>query len=95
MTRFLSKENVDLALAVGARVRELRSLRGWTQAELATRANLGRPNLARLEQGVHVPSLPLLRDVAHALGFDLASLLAGVDQRAPDDADSDELRRTA
>jgi transcriptional regulator with XRE-family HTH domain len=94
MTRGHVPKDVELALAVGARVRELRTLRGWTQAELASRSNLGRPNLARLEQGVHVPSLPVLRDVAHALGFDLASLLAGVDECPKPEAD-DVVRRTA
>jgi transcriptional regulator with XRE-family HTH domain len=92
--RRLTENDCALAKAVGVRVAELRLLRGWPQSVLAERAGMGRPNVARLERGIHVPSLSVLRDVAHALGFDLASLLAGVDQRAPRDSD-DELRRTA
>lgn len=92
--RHLAENDSALAKAVGARVTELRLLRGWTQSFLAERAGMGRPNICRLERGVHAPSLPVLRDVAHALGFDLSSLLAGVDARVAEPLDS-SIRRTA
>lgn len=92
--RGVSRSDAELAMAVGARVAELRLLLGWTQLDLAKRARLGRANVARLERGVHAPSLPLLRNVAHALGFDLAGLLAGVDRRVGESRDG-TVRRIA
>lgn len=75
--------------ALGARVREARRLRGWTQAELARRSTLGVATVARFEatgQG-QVSTLTRLCD---ALGHleDLADVLS-----APAPATLDELRR--
>jgi DNA-binding XRE family transcriptional regulator len=45
----------------------LRIASGLTQAELAERAGVPQPNIARLESGKHQPTLELLRRVAEAI----------------------------
>lgn len=49
----------------------LRIAKGLTQAELAEKAGVRQPNIARLESGKHQPTLELLRRVAAALGYKL------------------------
>lgn len=53
---------------IGKRLRELRLAEGWTQAELAERAGLGRATIERLER-TGVITLPRLLRVAAVLGF--------------------------
>ena len=89
------RRNSELAKAIGLRVVSLRTCRGWNQTELAKRAQMERPILARLENGRHVPTLLTLRDVADAFGLGLAELLADVDRRIDDDAACAALRETA
>jgi quercetin dioxygenase-like cupin family protein len=68
-------------LALSARLRDLRSFRGWTLAELSRRARLSRPYLSRLEGGSRQPSLAALLALAQAYQMPLQSL---VDTRVPD-----------
>jgi DNA-binding XRE family transcriptional regulator len=53
---------------LGARLRELRVAAGLTQAELARRTGIHRPNIARVEAGRHTPSLETLARLAKAIG---------------------------
>jgi DNA-binding XRE family transcriptional regulator len=53
---------------LGARLRELRLQAGLTQAELARRTGIHRPNIARVEAGRHTPSLETLARLASAIG---------------------------
>jgi DNA-binding XRE family transcriptional regulator len=53
---------------LGARLRELRLAAGLTQAELARRTGIHRPNIARVEAGRHTPSLETLARLASAIG---------------------------
>jgi DNA-binding XRE family transcriptional regulator len=53
---------------LGRRVRELRLAAGLTQAELARRTGIHRPNIARVEAGRHTPSLETLARLAQAIG---------------------------
>ena len=41
------------------RVRELRTERGWTQADLAKRLDVSRNSVIAIENGKYDPSLPL------------------------------------
>lgn len=50
------------------RLRELRSAKGWSQAELAARLGVSRQTVNALEVGKYAPSLPL--------AFKLARLFA-------------------
>jgi DNA-binding XRE family transcriptional regulator len=60
---------------LGARLRELRLAAGLTQAELARRTGIHRPNIARVEAGRHTPSLETLARLAAAIGVPTTHVL--------------------
>ena len=60
---------------LGARLRELRLAAGLTQAELARRTGIHRPNIARVEAGRHTPSLETLSRIATAIGVPATQVL--------------------
>lgn len=60
---------------LGARLRELRLAAGLTQAELARRTGIHRPNIARVEAGRHTPSLETLARIANAIGVPTTQVL--------------------
>jgi HTH-type transcriptional regulator/antitoxin HipB len=66
----------ELAEAVRTRREEL----SWSQRELAGRAGMTQPGVARFEAGGTTPTLPLLERLADALGLRLTVTLAP-DQR--------------
>ena len=47
------------------RLAELRSQRGWTQADLANAVNVSRQTIISIERGRFDPSLPLAFALAH------------------------------
>lgn len=55
------------ALGVGQDIRVARRALGWSQTELANRAQVSRPTIARVETGVNI-STGMLEKVAKALG---------------------------
>lgn len=65
-----------LAWAIAQRVREARERQGLRQEYLAKMTGIARPNIVRIEQGRHVPSLDTLRKIADALRLDISSLTA-------------------
>ena len=52
----------------GTRIRQARDTRGWSQEELAARADVSRPSIARIERGDDVSTATLVK-VASALGL--------------------------
>jgi transcriptional regulator with XRE-family HTH domain len=60
---------------MGTRLRALRKWRGWTQADLATRAGLHRVFIAQLEGGHKDPSLTTLEKLAKALRVRVSRLI--------------------
>jgi len=62
----------ELAEAVRARREEL----GWSQRQLADRAGMSQPGIARFEGGGTTPTLPMLDRIAAALGLRLTVTLA-------------------
>lgn len=62
---------------LGQRIRELRLAAGLTQAELARRTGIHRPNIARVEAGRHTPSLETLARLASAIGVPTTLVLDG------------------
>lgn len=74
-TQELALSSIDGA-KLGARIRELRLAAGLTQAELARRTGIHRPNIARVEAGRHTPSLETLARLAAAIGVPTTSVLS-------------------
>ena len=62
---------------LGARIRTLRLSAGLTQAELARRTGIHRPNIARVEAGRHTPSLETIARLAAAIGVPATRVLEG------------------
>lgn len=54
----------------GVQIRQSRNAHGWTQAQLAARADVSRPTVARVETGDDV-STATLSKIARALGLAL------------------------
>ncbi|MDB4976633.1 MAG: hypothetical protein JWN48_4974 [Myxococcaceae bacterium] len=61
---------------LGQRLRALRLAAGLTQAELARRTGIHRPNIARVEAGRHTPSLETLARLAAAIGVKTERVIA-------------------
>jgi HTH-type transcriptional regulator / antitoxin HipB len=68
----------ELAEAVRMRREEL----GWSQRQLAERAGMTQPGVARFEAGGTTPTLPLLERLAGALGLTLTVSLGPQRQSA-------------
>jgi len=65
----------------GAVVRELREARGWTQEQLAERANMNASYLGFVERGDNVPTLTIIIQIADGLTVEPAELLREVTKR--------------
>ena len=68
----------ELAEAIRARREEL----GWSQRQLAERAGMTQPGIARFEAGGTTPTLPLLERLASALGLTLTVSLTPAARRS-------------
>lgn len=76
LRRAYSPLNTDVdGVKLGKRIRELRLAAGLTQAELARRTGIHRPNIARVEAGRHTPSLETLTRLAQAIGVPTTRVL--------------------
>lgn len=65
----------------GAVVRELREARGWTQEDLAERAEMNASYLGFVERGDNVPTLTIIIQIAEGLGVEVPELLREVMKR--------------
>jgi len=82
--------------AIGARLRELREERGWTQRELDSRLGILQSKLSKYESGTHQPSLRTLVRMANLFGVTTDYLLTGTGTPVPplrDDRLLDRFRR--
>ncbi|MBI5194519.1 MAG: helix-turn-helix transcriptional regulator [Nitrospirae bacterium] len=68
--------NRVIAWAIAQRIREARERQELRQEDLSKLTGIARPNIVRLEQGCHVPSLTTLRKIAEALHLDITLLTA-------------------
>lgn len=67
----MSYQELAPRFAVVRQLIALREQRGWSQRELADRAGMKQPQLARLETGQVEPKLDTLQRLAKAMGCDL------------------------
>ena len=65
-------------IQVGLRVREARKARGETLDDLAVKTGLSKGLLSKVENFRALPSLPVLAQIATALGVDMAELVKGI-----------------
>ena len=57
-----------MAFRIQNRVKELRSVRGWTQEQLAGAVGVSRQSINSIERDRYVPSLPLALTFARVFG---------------------------
>jgi transcriptional regulator with XRE-family HTH domain len=69
--------------ALGARLKSLRSGRGWTLEELAERTGLSKPFLSRMEAGQRQPSIAVVLTLAKTYGVPLGELFETAGDRQP------------
>ena len=67
---------------IGQTIRQRREALGWTQAELAERANVSQPMIAQIERGSKSPTVQLAQEVATALDCTLQDLFSSGQQTA-------------
>ncbi|MGG1950057.1 helix-turn-helix domain-containing protein [Ralstonia solanacearum] len=65
-------------ILLGARIREERKARGWTQEELADRAQMDRSYLGGVERGERNVTFTVLCEICQALGCDVGQITAGL-----------------
>ncbi len=61
---------------IGQRIRQLRESKGYSVQTLADKAKMKRPNLSRIENGHHQPSLETLEKIAEALEIPVADIVS-------------------
>lgn len=66
-------------IQLGMRIRYLRSLRKWSQEDLALEANVNKNYICDLENGRRNPSLEILERVSDAFGITLSELFRGIE----------------
>jgi HTH-type transcriptional regulator/antitoxin HipB len=75
-------ELARLRFELGEAVRLRREELGWSQRQLADRAGMTQPGIARFEGGGTMPTIPVLERLAEALGLRLTVALSPVDRRS-------------
>lgn len=73
----------ELSARFGTVVRQLRDAEGWSQEELALRADLNRSYLGEIERGSAMPSLATVAKLAYALDVSLPGLLVRCEEFPP------------
>jgi transcriptional regulator with XRE-family HTH domain len=71
----MDRDNMDLASAVGLRLKELREAQRVSLSELARRSKIGKATLSELESGRRNPTLETVYALTKALKVPLSSVL--------------------
>jgi len=79
------KAGDPIALAIGAKLRELRTARGWTQAHVSALTGILRPIVARNELGPHALRLDTIARYARVYGVRLSEIVAAADEQTIED----------
>ena len=74
MVGFMKKQKETVDILLGRRIRSLRTLRGWTQQELGSNADVNYKFIGEIERGRQNPSLHVLARIAAALEIKLPDL---------------------
>ncbi|MCE2502021.1 MAG: helix-turn-helix transcriptional regulator [Dehalococcoidia bacterium] len=69
--------------SLGGRIRERREAAGLTQADLSSRAGIGRVTLTRIENGERSPRTETLTAIARTLGVEVEDLILPPSRRNP------------
>jgi transcriptional regulator with XRE-family HTH domain len=69
----------NIQAALGARIRQLRKEREWSQEDLAAASDLHWTYIGQVERGERNLTLQSLKAIAKALNLKMSELLAGVD----------------
>jgi transcriptional regulator with XRE-family HTH domain len=69
----------NIQAALGARIRQLRKEREWSQEDLAAASGMHWTYIGQVERGERNLTLQSLRSIAKALGLKMSELLVGVD----------------
>lgn len=65
-----------MRVTLAANVLQLRSVKAWTQEQLAFEAEIDRTYVSQIERGLKNPSLLILHKMARALDSTVVSLLS-------------------
>lgn len=69
---------MDVNKQLGMRIKYLRSLRKWSQEDLALEAGINKNYLSDLERGSRNPTLKVLEKIASSLDITLEELFKGI-----------------
>lgn len=75
-------DKVDSVMSKFAqRLKEERKRAGWSQGELAKRAEVTMASISHFEQGSRIPNMPTFYRLCTALGFSMDYISGAVDER--------------
>ena len=72
-------------MTLAERIRQARKERGWTQEQLGEAVGVHLNTVVRWEGGIRIPSATKLKEIAGALGLDVATLLGDEPPASPHD----------
>jgi ribosome-binding protein aMBF1 (putative translation factor) len=75
------KKDEVVQQALGARIRQLREKKGWSQEDFAARSGLHRTFVGNIERGLKNTTILTLVMVSKALGITVSELLRGLEKR--------------
>lgn len=70
---------IDICVALGERIRELRKKRGWRQIDLAEETGIHENYVSDLEMGRKEICIRTLQTLAGAFGLSTAEMLKGIE----------------
>lgn len=65
---------------LGLRIKYLRSIKKWSQEDLALEANINKNYISDIERGTRNPTLMILERIANALDVSLSELFKGIEK---------------
>lgn len=70
---------MSVKVQLGMRIKYLRTLRKWSQEDLALEANINKNYICDLENGRRNPTVDILERLCHAFGITLSELFKGIE----------------